>query len=45
VICAWQKTLAAQKAGDKASAAAARELALKIYRRDTASLVVRSRLG
>jgi hypothetical protein len=45
VICAWQRLRAAEKAGDKAAAAAARELALKVYRRDPVSLVVRSRLG
>jgi Flp pilus assembly protein TadD len=44
-ICAWQKAVAADKAGDKAAAAAAREQAFKIYGRDTASLVVRSRLS
>jgi len=36
---------AAEKAGDKAAAAAARELALKIYRRDPLGLIVRSRLS
>lgn len=45
VVCAWQKAVAATKAGDKAAAAAARDVALKIYRRDTAGLVVRSRLS
>ena len=45
VICSWQRVRVAEKAGDKAAAAAAREQALKIYRRDTAGLVVRSRLG
>jgi Flp pilus assembly protein TadD len=44
-VCAWQKAVAADKAGDKAAGAAAREVALKIYRRDTAGLVVRSRLS
>jgi len=43
-ICAWQKAIAAGKAGNKTAAAAARDQALRIYGRDTASLVVRSRL-
>jgi hypothetical protein len=45
VICALNRLRAAEKAGDKAAAAAARELALKIYRRDPVSLIVRSRLS
>ena len=45
VICALNRLRAAEKAGDKAAAAAARELALKIYRRDPLGLIVRSRLS
>jgi len=45
VICALNRLRAAEKAGDKAAAAAARELALKIYRRDPVGLIVRSRLS
>ncbi|HEV8397531.1 MAG TPA: tetratricopeptide repeat protein [Vicinamibacterales bacterium] len=44
-ICAWQRVTTAEKAGDKAAAATARQQALLIYGRDPVSLVVRSRLG
>ena len=44
-ICAWHRVIAADKSGDAGARVAAREQALKIYGRDTASLVVRSRLG
>jgi Flp pilus assembly protein TadD len=44
-MCKWQGVIAAEKAGDKAGAAAARELVLKIYRRDPVHLIVRSRLA
>jgi tetratricopeptide (TPR) repeat protein len=43
-ICGWHRVIAAEKSGDKAAAAEARDQTLKIYGRDTASLVVRSRL-
>ena len=42
--CKWQGVLAAEKAGDKAGAAAAREQFLKIYQRDPGHLLIRSRL-
>ena len=44
-MCKWQGVVAAEKAGDKAGAAAAREDVLKIYPRDPVHLIVRSRLG
>jgi hypothetical protein len=37
--------LAAQKAGDKAGTAAARDALLKLYERNTVHLIVRSRLA
>ena len=43
-LCAWHAVIAANKVGDKEGADAARARALKIYGRDSASLVVRSRL-
>ena len=42
--CKWQGVVAAEKAGDKAGAAAARDRLLKAYLRDPAHLVVRSQL-
>jgi tetratricopeptide (TPR) repeat protein len=42
--CKWQGVLAAEKAGDKAGARAAREHLFKIYLRDAGHLLVRSRL-
>ena len=44
-ICKWQGVLAAEKASDKAGAAAAREELLKLYLRDPVHLIVRSRLS
>ena len=43
-ICKWQGVIAAEKAGDKAGAASARERLLKVYLRDPAHLIVRSQL-
>jgi hypothetical protein len=44
-MCKWQGVAAAEKAGDTAGAAAAREQLLKIYGRDPVHLIVRSRLA
>jgi tetratricopeptide (TPR) repeat protein len=44
-MCKWQGVVAAEKAGDKAGAAAAREQLLKIYGRDPVHLIIRSRLA
>ena len=44
-MCKWQGVLAAEKAGDKAGAATAREQLLKIYARDPLHLIIRSRLA
>ena len=41
-LCFYQKALAAEKAGDKAAAAAARGRMLAVYGRDPYSLVLRS---
>jgi tetratricopeptide (TPR) repeat protein len=43
-VCKWQGVVTAEKAGDKAGAAAAREQLLKIYLRDPVHLIMRSRL-
>jgi Flp pilus assembly protein TadD len=43
-VCKWQGVIAAEKAGDKVGAAAAREQVLKVYGRDPNALIVRSRL-
>ena len=43
-MCKWQGVVAAEKAGDKAGAAAAREQLLKMYERDPVLLIARSRL-
>jgi Flp pilus assembly protein TadD len=45
VLCGWQAVVAAEKAGDKASAALTRDRLLKNYQRDPLHLVVRSRLS
>jgi tetratricopeptide (TPR) repeat protein len=42
--CKWEGVLAAEKAGDKAGAAAARDALLKLYQRNAMHLIVRSRL-
>jgi tetratricopeptide (TPR) repeat protein len=42
--CKWQGVLAADKAGDKTGAAAAREQLLKLYQRDPIHLLIRSQL-
>ena len=42
--CKWQGVIGAEKAGDKAASAAAREQLLRIYRRDPEHLLVRARL-
>ena len=44
-MCKWQGVVAAEKAGDTAAAAAARDRLLKIYGRDPVHLIVRSRLA
>ena len=44
VYCRWQEVLAAEKAGDRAGADAARAELLRVYRRDPIYLYVRSRL-
>ena len=44
-ICKWQGVMTAEKAGDKAGAAVAREQLLKNYARDPVALFVRSRLS
>ena len=45
LICLWQAAVAANKGGDKATAASTRDAVLKVYRRDPGGLVLRSRLG
>ena len=45
LICLWQAVVAADKAGDKTTAASTRDAVLKVYRRDPAGLVLRSRLA
>ena len=45
VLCGWQAVVAAEKAGDKASAALTRDRLLKNFQRDPLHLVVRSRLS
>jgi Flp pilus assembly protein TadD len=42
--CKWEGVLAADKAGDKAGATAARDTLLKLYLRNPTHLIVRSRL-
>ena len=42
--CKWEGVLAAEKAGDKAGATAARDTLLKLYLRNATHLIVRSRL-
>ena len=42
--CKWDGVLAAEKAGDKAGATAARDTLLKLYLRNSTHLIVRSRL-
>lgn len=44
-ICKWQGQVAAEKAGDKAAATAARDQLLKAYLRGSVPLIVRSRLS
>jgi tetratricopeptide (TPR) repeat protein len=44
-FCRWQEVIAAEKAGDKAGADAARAELLRVYRRDPVYLYVRSRLA
>ena len=44
-MCKWQSVMTAEKAGDKAGAAAAREQLLKRYARDPVHLIIRSRLA
>ncbi len=43
-LCKWQGIVAAEKAGETASAAIARDQLLKNYARDPLHLIVRSRL-
>lgn len=43
-LCKWQDVMAAEKAGDTAGAAIARDKMLELYLRDPLHLVVRSRL-
>jgi tetratricopeptide (TPR) repeat protein len=43
--CRMEGVLAAERAGDKAGAAAARDALLELYERDTLHLIVRSRLA
>ena len=45
VYCRWQEVIAAEKAGDRAGADAARAELLRVYRRDPVYLYVRSRLA
>ena len=42
--CKWYGVMAAEKAGDKAGAAAARDGLLKLYGRNQVHMIVRSRL-
>ena len=42
--CRWEAMVAAEKAGDKAGASAARQELLKLYRRDPLHLMIRARL-
>jgi tetratricopeptide (TPR) repeat protein len=42
--CRWHGVMAAQKAGDKAAATAARDALLKLYLRSSGHLIIRSRL-
>lgn len=44
-MCKWMGVVAAEKAGDKAGATAAREQLLKTYGRDPLHLIMRSRLA
>jgi hypothetical protein len=43
-LCKWQGVVAAEKAGDKAGAASARDQLLKLYRRNSVHLILRARL-
>jgi hypothetical protein len=43
-LCKWQGVVAAEKAGDKAGAASARDQLLKLYRRNPVHLILRTRL-
>jgi hypothetical protein len=43
-VCKWQGVVAAEKAGDKAAAAAQREQLLQIYQRNAVHLIIRTRL-
>jgi hypothetical protein len=43
-MCHWQEVVAAEKAGDKDAAAAAREELLRLYWRDPVHLIVRTHL-
>jgi tetratricopeptide (TPR) repeat protein len=43
-MCQWQALQAAEKAGDKAAAAALRDETVKLYRRTPLHLIIRSRL-
>jgi len=45
MILYWQEVVAAEKAGDRAGADAARAELLRVYRRDPVYLYVRSRLA
>ena len=45
VYCRWQEVIAAEKAGDRAGADAAKAELLRVYRRDPVYLYVRSRLA
>jgi tetratricopeptide (TPR) repeat protein len=45
IVCKWQGVVTAEKAGDKAGAAAARTALLKNYLRDPGALVMRSRVA
>jgi tetratricopeptide (TPR) repeat protein len=45
VYCRWQEVIAAEKAGDRAGADAAKTELLRVYRRDPVYLYVRSRLA
>jgi tetratricopeptide (TPR) repeat protein len=45
VYCRWQEVVAAEKAGDRVGADAARAELLRVYRRDPVYLYVRSRLA
>jgi hypothetical protein len=44
-LCGWQAVVAAEKARDKDTSAEARATLLKLYQRDPAHLVIRSRLA